>query len=392
MKKNILIATTYLNSGGVEVSLVRFLNELSKDKNLSIDLLLLKKHGIYLVDIPQNVNIIEVKYINDLYDFDNRISDFKKFKFLDKLKFLKYRLSLKKNIQEGNWQNYYMKILKYIKPISKQYNLAIDWHGYGHLMSSIVAEKVQANKKVMWIHDEKNDWLNKVNKWLPNFDKLYCVSNSCKNVLIRNYPEIEEKADVFYNLSDFESIRKKSLEDISLKFSKNVLNLITVGRLEWQKGYDIAIETAIILKNKGVNFCWYVIGDGSLKNELLEKIKENHLDNNFKLLGLQKNPFPYIKKSDIYVQTSRHEGYGLSVMEAKILGVICIATDLGCIKEQIDEGINGFLCELTSENFANKIIQINKNKKLMKYVKDNLAKENFDYTKEFKKIYKLMED
>ena len=291
-----------------------------------------------------------------------------------------------------NWQDYYIHILKYIKPVSGRYDLASDWHGYGHLISSIVAEKVQANKKVMWIHDEKNDWLNKINKWLCKFDKFYCVSKSCKDIFIKNYPEISKKADVFYNLSDFENIRKKSLENISLKFSNDNLNLITVGRLEWQKGYDIAIDTAIILKNKGIDFCWYVIGDGTLKNELQEKIKENNLDDNFKLLGLQKNPFPYIKNCDMYIQPSRHEGYGLSVMEAKILGVICIATNLGCIKEQINEGINGFLCELDPEDFANKIIEVSKNKELIELVKDNLSKENFDYTKEFKKIYKLMED
>ena len=59
------------------------------------------KRKIYLNDVPSNVNIIEVSYINDLYDYDNKIVDIKKFKFGDKFRFLKYRLNLKKHIGEN---------------------------------------------------------------------------------------------------------------------------------------------------------------------------------------------------------------------------------------------------------------------------------------------------
>lgn len=390
MKKNILIATAYLNSGGVEVSLIRFLKELSKNKDINIDLLLLKKTGIYVNDIPKNVNIVEVEFDKEIYDYDNGKRFINKCKYSDMFQFITYRLYLRILLLFDKWSKYYETILKHTLPIQKKYDIAIDWHGYGHLISSIVGEKVNANKKVMWIHDEKNEWLTKIKKWISNYDKFFCVSKSCEKIFLEKYPKLNGKTDVFYNLSDYENVRKKALKEMPIKYSKKMLNIVTVGRLEWQKGYDIAIKTAIILKEKKVDFCWYIIGGGSLYDSLQKTIKENNLEENFKLLGLQKNPYPFIKNADIYVQTSRHEGYGIAIMEAKILGIPCVATKLGCIKEQITDGVNGHLCELNEKDFANKIINISQNTKKIETIKRNLEKESFDYTKEFKKLYELI--
>ena len=104
------------------------------------------------------------------------------------------------------------------------------------------------------------------------------------------------------------------------------------------------------------------------------------------------NPYPYLKQADLYIQTSRHEGYGLAICEAKILGKPVLATNLNCIKEQIEDGENGFLSNLDIEEFAKKIIKIYKNPKKIEKVIENLKNENFDYTYEFKKLYEMMED
>ena len=99
MKKNILIATPALNSGGVEVSLLRFIKELINNKNISITLLLLKKEGIYLKDIPKEVRIIEVEYDNSIYNYNNKKEDIKNYKKIsDKIKFFKTRLKLRTEI------------------------------------------------------------------------------------------------------------------------------------------------------------------------------------------------------------------------------------------------------------------------------------------------------
>ena len=191
-------------------------------------------------------------------------------------------------------------------------------------------------------------------------------------------------------MTDYINIRKKSLEKIVLPYKKNRFNIITVGRIEWQKAYDIAVLTAKKLKDKGFNFCWYAIGDGHKKAEIEALIKENELDDYFKLLGIKKNPFPYVKNADAFVLTSRHEGYCLATLEAKILGKVIIATDIESNKEQITSYENGILCELDADDFANKIMEVANDKNLKNKIENNLKTENFDYTNEFQKLYKLM--
>ena len=393
VKKNILIAIPTLNSGGVEVSLIRFIKELSKNKNISITLLMLKKEGIYLKDVPKNIKILEIKYDDSLYDYNNKKEDINKYTTIfDKVKFIKFRLKLRKLLIKNNWEEYYKLLLGHVLPIEGEYDLAIDWHGYGHFITTIVADKVIAKKKAMWIHDEKNEWLDKVRYWLKEFDKIFCVSKSCKKSILEKFSYLSTKLDEFCNLIDYKNIRKKANEKNNLIFSNEKLNIVTIGRLEWQKGYDIAIQIANLLNKKNVNFCWYVVGGGSLQKKIEEDIKKNNLEEKFILLGVQKNPYIYLNKADLYVQPSRHEGYGLAISESRVLGIVPIATNLNCIKEQITDGVNGFLCNLDSLEFANKIIEVSKDKKIMNKVKDNLSKENFDYTKEFEKLYDLMED
>ena len=246
--KKILIASPYLHSGGVEVSLVRFLNELTKNQNLSVELLTLKKEGIYLKQIPENVKIIEVKYDDKIYKYENNINYIKNIKGLtSKIKFLLYRLKLKLCLKFNNWELYYKYTLEHTIVPNKKYDLAIDWHGYGHFVTAIVAEKIDARKKLTWIHDEKIDWLNKVKKCINKFDKIYGVSKSCVNAVVNNRPDLKNKVDVFYNLTDYKNVIKKSNEKVNVPFDKNKFNLVTIGRLEWQKGYDISIGIAKIL-------------------------------------------------------------------------------------------------------------------------------------------------
>lgn len=391
--RKILVAIPYLNSGGVEVSLIRFLNELSKNEDNKIDLLMLKKEGMYLKELPKNINIIETSYDNDIYSYERKINDVKEIKRLsEKIKFLIFRLKLKRCLQKNDWSAYYKLLLTHVKNLSDEYDLAIDWHGYGHFITSIVAEKISARKKAFWIHDEKNEWIDKITPWLDEFNKIYCVGVACKNNLLDNFPFLQEKTDVFYNMTDYEKVREKALGDMEFSYDKNKLNIVTVGRLEWQKAYDVAVLIAKKLKEKKVDFCWYVIGVGHKKKEIEDLIKEYDIADCFKLLGVKNNPFPYVKNADIYVLSSRHEGYCLATLEAKILGKVIVATDIPSNREQITNYENGILCELDSEKFAYEIISVMNNPKLKKEIEDNLAKENFDYTSEFEKLYKLMEE
>ena len=389
--KKVIIGIPSLVSGGVEVSLVRFINELSKNKNIDITLLLLHKEGIYLDSIPKKVKIKTVTYVDEMYDYRKKFSDIKNISGIKrKLLFFKYRNKLRSYLKNNDFENYYKLILSKVNKIEGKYDVAIDWHGYGHFITSVVSELVNSSKKAMWIHDEKNEWLSKVDFCIGKFDKIFCVSNACINNIKKRRNDLDDKIEIFYNMADYENVRKKSLERIDFKYDKNKLNIITVGRLEWQKAYDVAIDIAVKLNEKNIDFCWYVIGGGSKKEEITELIQKNNLEEKFKLLGIISNPFPYVKNADMYVLCSRHEGYCLATLEAKILGKVIVATDIDSNREQIVDGENGILCELDAEVFANKIIEVYENKNMMKKLESNLEKENFDYSGEFEKLYKLL--
>ena len=115
------------------------------------------------------------------------------------------------------------------------------------------------------------------------------------------------------------------------------LRILTIGRLANQKGYDMALEACKILKEKGIEFKWYSLGIGPLKEEIEKYINENNLENNFKLLGVKSNPYPFIKDCDIYVQTSRFEGFGIAIAEARMLNKPVVTTRFDAVYNQMKD-------------------------------------------------------
>lgn len=389
--KKIFIGVPFIKHSGVEVALINLLKELSKDKELEIDLYVLKETKIFRTEIPNSVNINVIEYENEIYNYNLRFRDVFKIESLTlKIKFLLYHLKLLIYDKLKRNDLFFLEKIKYSKEINKDYDIAIDFHGYSTFFSYYVALKVHAKKKVMWVHDENNNWIKYMNNHFQYYDRFFCVGESVKNNLINNYPLLKNKTSVFYNLIDYKRIREKAKEKLSLK--KSDTTIITIGRLEYQKGYDILIETARILKNRDINYIWYILGNGSLKKQIERKIKKYKLNNNVIILDTVDNPYPYIKMADFYVLTSRHEGYCLATLEAKILCKAIIISNINSNKEQIENNINGYLCDLKPTDFANKIIYLINNPKKKKEFIDKLSKEEYDYTKEVSKIYGLLKE
>ena len=126
-----------------------------------------------------------------------------------------------------------------------------------------------------------------------------------------------------------------------------------------------------ILKDKGYNIKWVVCGDGDYRKSLESKIKENCLENEFILLGNQKNPYKYMNSADIYVQTSLTESYCLTLAEARALKKPIVTTDFPAAYEHINNAKNGFITKMTSESIAEAIEKLILSPELRKSFSEN---------------------
>ncbi|MBI1700571.1 glycosyltransferase, partial [Lactobacillus crispatus] len=165
--------------------------------------------------------------------------------------------------------------------------------------------------------------------------------------------------------------------------------IVTVGRLTEQKGYDISIKAAKNLRDRGINFKWFAIGEGKDRYKLQRLISKLNLSNNFFLIGRRDNPYPYIKNCDLYVQFSRHEGYGLSVLEARILDKPIVVSDLPVFKEQIKNRWNGLIVHFDQNNLANSIEELYADYRLRNKIKTNVLKESINFDSQMSKLDKI---
>ena len=131
--------------------------------------------------------------------------------------------------------------------------------------------------------------------------------------------------------------------------------ICSVGRLEKQKNFELAIKACKIIKNTNLNFKWFIIGDGNDRGYLQKLIDTYQLNDTIFLLGKKVNPYPYIKNSSLYVQTSIFEGLCIAVAEALSLNVPIVVTNIVGLKEYVNSE-NGFISEMNEYDVSTKII------------------------------------
>jgi len=137
----------------------------------------------------------------------------------------------------------------------------------------------------------------------------------------------------------------------------------------------LAVMAADELKSRGFRFKWSFVGNGSDRPKIEKMISDRHLEDCVELLGEQSNPYPYMAACDIYVQTSRFEGFGLTVTEARILGKAEVCTNFPSAYNQIVDGENGLICEMDPKSIADKIELLLTNKELKNHLETIVAKE-----------------
>lgn len=258
-----------------------------------------------------------------------------------------------------------------------------------------VADHVNADKKAVFIH---TDYSNE--GYSPELDqgcyhamdRIYIVSEEAKKTFLQVYPMHQNKVQLFYNIINSSSIRKLAEEGSGFQDDFTGTRILTVGRLQYPKAYDIVIPVLADLRKEGYNVKWYIIGEGTLRKELERMIKEYQLSDYFILLGARSNPYPYIRQCDFYVQMSRYEGKSIAIEEAQVLGKAIIASDCSGNREQIHHMENGLLVKPERLEIVNGIKMLLEDKGLISKFEQANRKREFSYRNNLELLYRFLEE
>ena len=220
--------------------------------------------------------------------------------------------------------------------------------GDGFAARIIGGSNNKKSKKILWEHmdvtlDESTATHfppQKVRWFFDPFDKIVAVSKDCKEKFIEKYG-YEDRIIYIYNPINVKEIQEKSLEFEPEEMREGFVNLLAIGRMMPQKAFLRLID---VFRKVGNEHCkLFIIGEGPEYDAIAKKIKDYELENRIILLGYKENPYPYIKKSDIFICSSIHESYCLVLAESIVLEKPIISTECAGPIELLDNGKYGLL-------------------------------------------------
>ena len=313
--KRIAIFQNDLGVGGIQKSLVNLLRNLDYEQ-LDVDLYLSEHSEFWGADFPEQLNIRYLEHVPRVCSF----IPFDAARALVKLRFPE-----------------------------KPYDLAIDFNSY-QCSCAVGATTVPARRRVMWVHNNVEiklgeEWKYRV-LWhffrgkFKYYDSFVCVSGALVEPFKKMSGMAGKSFHVIQNYIDVGEIREKAAQEPeNFHPDDSCTNLVALGRLCHQKGYDIMLDVFKKACDERDDLRLYIIGDGPDRAALEEQSENLGLGGRVSFLGNQSNPYCYMKKMDGFVSTSRYEGQPLNIMEAMAVGL-----PLYCSKnlEKYTEGLKGY--------------------------------------------------
>ncbi len=324
--KKLLIASYNMNLGGIEKACIELLKNFDYT-NYEVTLLLQEKKGVLLNQIPKDVKIKE------------------------------YRISKSKNVIFRKIANRF-KLWFYILKNYHYYDMAICYATYD-IPSSILTRYI-ANRSVLWVHsnyvqayqDEKQIRSFFDKRKISKFHDIVFVSKEARSDLIPYYPSIVNCSRVINNFVNFSEIEQ--LSKTSIPIEKLKTTLLFVGRLEeTSKGLSRLLTVMKDFQNEQKKIDLWIVGDGPSRTVYESFIKSEKIKN-VVFMGMQKNPYPYMKQADLFVLPSNYEGFPVVCLEAlslklKIVTTIDVSTDDFHLSDYV------WICERTSASLKQTI-------------------------------------
>ena len=353
MKKRILFVITSLGGGGAERVLVNLVNNLNKEKyDISVK-------TIFDIGINRKYLDKRVHYLPGLkYQFPGNVLLMRLFSS----RFL-YRLFIKEH---------YDIIVSYLE---------------GPTARIVSGCPFEDTKTVCWIHREQGSvnavsrsfrTYNEAKRCYSKFNSVVFVSKTVERDL-RQFLDFPGKTFVLYNTIEDKLIINKSHEEASDFVKPDVLSIFSIGRLCYDKGYDMLINVHKRLIDEGLLHKVFILGDGPLRTELENRIHRLGLEESFVLLGFKENPYKYLQQADLFVCSSRREGISTAVAESLILGIPVVSTRCSGAEELLGSNNEyGLVTDISEQSIYEAIKNmINDKEKLYNYKNRSIVRGSY---------------
>lgn len=398
----ILFVLQSIGFGGSMTSMINLLTLLKKDeKTLDIDVLLMDPYGELYHELEKNVHILKTDYALQAVTLSReKIISKKMYRLLFRrvLMWMKGKICRNSTSHQG-----YLLSAKYY---SNKYDCVI---AYQESIATDYAKYIKAPKHIAWVHNDYDNVLkryhncNDMRNTYDYYDKIVCVSKAGAQNFINKSGLNTDKITCIYNTLITEKLNQKSEIDIEKilcaddkseilnAINSNVVKFVSSGRFVNQKRFDRAIEAAAILKSKGYKFKWFILGNGELFDDISNMILKHKLQDYVYLTGGLNNPFPVVRRSDVFVLTSDFEAHPMVANEALIIGKPVISTNFESASEVIIDNVNGMICEMSPESIAGKLEEVLNDEQLLVSLKKNAESFRYDNDSIIRQFYKIIQ-
>jgi len=350
-KKNIMVLIYHLRNGGAERVASNLCDELAK------------KYNVILVTCEEPTNHDYPCSVPRIFVDEMRAKYFKLFDTVNQIKSIKKKYHITHTISFTAQMNY-LNVMSRVRDTT-----IISIRNYISLAEND--------------NTPKNIYMNKIS--IKYADKITVVSKVLGNDLIDNYGAKENRIYPIYNFVDKDKMDKFLKEKDNIKLSRNTV--ITVGRLNNQKGHINLIRSFKYVVDKIGDARLIILGQGPLEDKIKNEIKKLRLEKNVELLGYEKNPYLYMKNSSLFVLSSFYEGMPNVILEAMYCGLPIISTDcksgpreiiapnsdLNCEIDKVSLDVYGILVPVLKDKSCEKIM----GDAIIKMLKDSKLRDNY---------------
>lgn len=362
MKKRILFYIGTLEGGGAERVLIELLKNLNRDKYL-LYIALNRPQGFFFDHIPPDVKVLDR---SSLYKDNSKL--FKRYFGLSSV-IRENKIELAMGFLPGANRSLLRSRLFTPGSIKMVINEQNNPSYISSADRSLLKEKLEQVEMAFYY---------------PKADGMVVASNGLKEYFMDAMNIHAKKIDVIYNMIDPAGLQKRAIEPISdFNLHDSRKTIVAAGRLTEQKAYDDMLEVFNKV-NAEVPARLIILGEGSDREQIEKKIRKLSLEDSVTMPGFVDNPFAYMSRADLYLSTSRWEGFHLTIAEAMACGTVPVATDCDYgPREIITDGINGRLLPVGDvAGLSDCIIELLQNQELRNRMSVQAKKRAEDFNTE----------